>query len=52
MQIDIPIQLEPNLLTALLHYDKKLIINPELKGDASVAIYLNGILQELDGRKK
>lgn len=47
-----PFLLETETLTSLLHYDKKLIIMPELKGEATIQIFLNGILQVLDGGKK
>jgi len=49
MAIDMPFLLETETLTSLLHFDKKLIIWPELKGDANVSVFLNGILQVLDG---
>jgi len=36
IQIDVPFLLETETLTSLLHYDKKLIIMPELKGEATI----------------
>lgn len=47
-----PFVLGTQVLTSLLHGDKKLIVSPELKGEATVEIYLNGILQVLDGGKR
>lgn len=49
MQIDIPFHLDAEVLTALLYCENKIIVTPELKGEATVEIYLNGILQVLDG---
>lgn len=43
MQIDVPFSLEASTLTALLQ-EKKLVVTPELKGEATIEIFLNGIL--------
>jgi len=44
MQLDVPFSLESGILTALLHSEKKLIVTPEVKGEACIEIYLNGML--------
>ena len=44
MQIDVPFMLERATLTSLLYCEKKLVLTPELKGDATIEIYLNGVL--------
>lgn len=45
-----PFMVETETLTSL-HFRKKFVVTLNIKGDATVAVYVNGFLQELDGGK-